>query len=58
LSLLPVDQIAHVLTITVADDLDDKTFEQVKSLAPDSDIKLFVTTLSKLEQAFDKYFKK
>ena len=28
LSLLPVDQIAHVLTIAVADDLDDKTLNK------------------------------
>ena len=58
MGLLPVDRIANVLTIAVADDIGVKTFEQVKSLASDCDIILFITTLSELDQAFDKYFKK
>lgn len=58
LGVLPVDKIGNVITVAVADDMDEETMENVKKIIPDGDIKVFITTLTELGEAFDKYFNK
>lgn len=55
LGFLPVDRIGKIVTIAVADDIIPDQLDKIKQYL-EGDIKVFVTTLTELEESFKKYF--